>query len=164
MSMPRQYFWSRWPMVSQYRFFKIVLYGIVVATFAVSVGLKLFVGILEKRIGESRERYGQVLDIVEDIRALRAQQGDLVSLPVEDAAWAIIDNLVIEDQLTFIRSAKLDDGAMGIRVRFEGLSLAKLTDFMLAFRDRASLQTPDCSITRNPDDPRLADAEFVLAR
>lgn len=164
MSRPRTYFWSFWPMVSQLRFFKMVLIGTMLLTFSVSVGLKLFAGSMEQRIAESKDRYARVVPIVEDIKSLRAQMGDLAHLPVEEAVWSIIDDLLIEDNLVSIRSTSLKGDIRAIQVTFDRLSLSKLTNFMLALRDRASLQTPNCSISRNPDDPRLADVHFVLAR
>lgn len=164
MSKIRTYFWSKWPMASQYRFFKLILIGTMIATFSVSIGLKLFAGSLEQRIIEAKEQYGRVVPIVEDVLSLRAQQGNLAHLPVEEAVWSIIDDLLIEKNLISIRSTTIDEDTKGIQVTFERLSLSKLTNFMHSLRDRASLQTPNCSITRNPDDPRLADAHFVLAR
>jgi len=164
MSKMRTYFWSAWPMASQYRFFKMMLVGTIIVTFSLSIGLKLFASSLEQRIIESKEQYGRVIPIVEDLLSLRAQQGNLAHLPVEEAVWSVIDDLLIEKNLLSIRSTQVDEDTMGIQVTFERLSLSKLTDFMHALRERASLQTPDCSITRNPDDPRLADAHFVLAR
>ncbi|CCH49409.1 hypothetical protein [Pseudodesulfovibrio piezophilus] len=161
---PPVYFWSFWPRESQKRFFRMILLGTIVSVLSISIGLKLFSGSLEQRIAESKEQYGRVVPIVQDIKALRAQQGALTHLSVEDATWAIIDDLVIEKNLTSIRSTVVDDDIKGIQVTFSGLSLNKLTSFMVALRDRASLQTPSCILTRNPDDPRLADAHFVLAR
>lgn len=164
MGKMHTYFWSQWPMASQYRFFKMMLLGTILVTFSLSVGLKLFSSSLEQRITEAKEQYGRVVPIVEDVQSLRAQQGNLAHLPVEEAVWSVIDDLLIEKNLKSIRSTQIDEDTPGIQVTFEGLSLSKLTGFMHALRDRASLQTPDCSITRNPDDPRLADAHFVLAR
>ncbi|QJB55966.1 hypothetical protein [Pseudodesulfovibrio sp. zrk46] len=160
----RTYFWSSWPMASQHRFFKMMLMGTIIGTLSLSVGLKLFSGSLEQRISEAKEQYGRVAPMVEETLALRAHQGNLAHLPVEEAAWSIIDDLLIEGNLVSIRSTQLDEDTEGIQVTFERLSLSKLINFMEALRNRASLQTPDCSITRNPDDPRLADAHFVLAR
>lgn len=164
MSRNRTYFWSSWPIVSQQRFFKLILVGTMVATFSVSVGLKLFSGSMEQRIAEAKDRYARVVPIVEDVKSLRAQMGDLAHLPVEEAVWSLIDDLLIEDNLVSIRSTVLEGDIRAIQVTFDRLSLTKLTSFMISLRDRASLQTPNCSITRNPDDPRLADAHFVLAR
>lgn len=159
----RTYFWSHWPMTSQHRFFKIVLVGIMLGTASMVVGLKLFTGAVDQRIEESKEQYGRVVPIVEDIKTLRAQMGNLAHLSVEEAVWSIIDDLRMEEDLTSIRSSAVDD-LDGIQVTFEGLSLSKLTSFMHALREKAALQTPKCTLTRNPDDPRLADAHFVLAR
>ncbi|QGY39306.1 hypothetical protein GM415_03950 [Pseudodesulfovibrio cashew] len=159
-----KYFWLSWPAASQERLFRLALVGTVVATFAVSVGLKLFSGSLEQRIVEAREQYGRVVPIVEEVRALRAKQGDLVDKPVSEAVWAIIDGLGIEEQLTSFRATQLDEGLDAAQVTFKGLPLNRLMDFLRDLRDRASLQTPGCTLTRNPDDPRLADAHFVLAR
>jgi len=119
---------------------------------------------MAQQIAESKEQYASVLPIVQDIKALRAQQGDLAHLSVEDAVWRIIDDLLLEDNLTSIHTTRLNEDEVGIQVTFSSLSLTKLTNFLQALRDRASLQTPDCTLTRNPDDPRLADAHFVFAR
>lgn len=151
-------------MASQYRFFKIVLVGLMIVTASTVVGLKLFTAAVDQRIEESKEQYGRVVPIVEDIKTLRAQMGNLAHLPVEEAVWNIIDDLLIEKNLTSFRSTSMDDEEEGIQVTFDGLSLSKLTDFMQALRERAALQTPKCTLTRNPDDPRLADVHFVLAR
>lgn len=151
-------------MASQHRFFKVIIVGALLATFAILVGFKLFASSMEQRIKESKEQYVRVVPIVDDIKSLRARQGNLTHLSVEDAVWAIIDDLLLEKNLTSLRSTVIDDDIEGIQVTFTGLSLTKLTGFMQALHARASLQTPNCSLTRNPDDPRLADAHFVLAR
>jgi len=164
MAQARLYFWSTWPLASQHRFFKLLLLGALIGTFSVLVGLRLFSGSVEQRIAESKEQYGRVVPIVADIIALRAQQGSLAHLPVDEAVWYIIDDLLIEENLTSLRTTHIDEDTDGIQVTFTGLSLSKLINFMDAMREQASLQTPDCSITRNPDDPRLADVHFVLAR
>lgn len=159
-----RYFWGTWPYDSQKRFFKVILVGSMLAALAIVIGLTLFSSSLDQQIEDSKEQYGRVVPLVGEINALRAQMGVLAHLSVEDAIWELIDDLVIEDKLTSIRSTKLEDGTMGIQVTFTGLSLPKLAKFMRDMRDKAALQTPDCAITRNPDDPRLADAHFVLAR
>lgn len=128
------------------------------------VGASIYVSSMAQQIAESKEQYASVLPIVQDIKALRAQQGDLAHLSVEDAVWRIIDDLLLEDNLTSIHTTRLNEDEVGIQVTFSSLSLTKLTNFLQALRDRASLQTPDCTLTRNPDDPRLADAHFVFAR
>lgn len=151
-------------MASQQRFFKLVLLGTMALTFSVFVGIKLFGSSLEQRIADSKAQYASVVPIVQDIKALKAQQGNLAHLPVEEAIWSIIDDLLMEKNLVSIRSTHINEDQEGIQVTFTGLSLTTLTNFLHAMRERASLQTPDCAITRNPDDPRLADAHFVLAR
>jgi len=132
--------------------------------FSVLVGLNLFTNALNKQIEESKEQYVRIVPIVKDIKAIRAQQGDLVHLPVEETVWRIIDDLLMEENLISIRTTRLNEDETGIQVTFSRLSLTKLTGFLNALRERGSLQTPDCTLTRNPDDPRLADAHFVLAR
>lgn len=158
------YFWSSWPPASQQRFFKVVLVGLSVTIVSVIIGMNLFGGTLGQQIAEAKEQYGRVVPIVQDVKALRAQQGDLAHMPVKEAAWRIIDDLAIEENLVSIRETKWRDDEPGIQVTLEGLSLTKLSDLLRDLRDRASLQTPECALTRNPDDPRLADAHFVLAR
>lgn len=158
------YFWSAWPPASQQRFFKLMLYGVGMLCFMVFVGLYMVTGTLDQQIGEAKEQYGQVLPLVQDVKSLRAQQGDLAHLPVEKAAWRIIEDLLIEENLVSFHRTSLNEDDIGVQATFEGLSLTKLTDFLRDLRDRASLQTPDCTVTRNPDDPRLADVHLVLAR
>lgn len=164
MQRTSKHFWSNWPIESQKRFFKLVLLGSLIASLSIIIGLNLFASSLAQQITESKEQYGRVLPMVEEVRALRAQQGILAHLPVDEAIWTIIDDNLMEENLTSIRSTKVDEDTPAIQVTFTGLSLTKLTTFMHDMRDKASLQTPDCAITRNPDDPRLADAHFVLAR
>lgn len=158
------YFWEKWPIASQQRFHKMVLFGALVVTFSSLIGFKLFAGTVEQQITEAKEQYGRVVPIVQEVLSLQAQQGDLAHLAEEKAVWNIIDDLQIEEQLISIRPTKVDQLTEGVQVTFEGLSLTKLTEFLRVIRDRASLQTPDCTITRNSNDPRLADAHFVLAR
>jgi len=164
MAKTIRYFWSSWPAASQQRFFKFVLSGLSLLFFSVCIGTYLFTGPLTQQIAQSKERYGYVVPIVQDIKALRAQQGDLAHLPVKEAVWRLIDDLQIEENLASIRTTRLNEDENGIQVTFDGLSLTELTNFLDALRGRASLQTPDCALTRNPDDPRLVDAHFVLAR
>lgn len=164
MARSTKYFWSAWPAASQQRFFKFVLLGLSVGVFSVFVGMSLFGGSLNQQIAESKEQYGRVVPLVQDILALRAQRGELAHLPVEEAIWLILDDLVIEKKLTSIRSTRLNEDEIGIQITLIGLSQTKLTDFLRDLRVRASLQTPDFTLTRNPDDPRLADVHLVLAR
>ncbi|WP_319469410.1 hypothetical protein [uncultured Pseudodesulfovibrio sp.] len=164
MATARHHFWSDWPAASQQRFFKLVLRGIVLVTVGLIVGLKLYTGSVDLAITQAKEQYGRVVPLVEDVKSLRAQMGVFAHLPVKDAIWHIIDDLNIEKHLTSIRPTQLSEHEEGLQVTFTGLSLTKLTDFLHALRDKASLQTPDCTISRNPDDPRLADVHLVLAR
>ena len=164
MAKKIQYFWSTWPAASQQRLFKLVLVGLSVLFFFVFVGTYLFTGTLKQQIGASKEQYVRVIPIVQDIKALRAQQSDLANLPVDEAIWIIIDDLLIEENLVSIRTTRFNEDETGIQVTLNKLSLTKLTGLLHDLRDRASLQTPDCALTRNPDDPRLADVHLVLAR
>lgn len=164
MQRTSQYFWGTWPLESQKRFFKFMQVGALILSLSIIIGLNLFAGSLDQQIEASKEQYGRVLPLVEEIQAFRAQQGVLAHLPVEEAIWALIDDHLMEENLTSIRSTRIDTETPGIQVTFTGLSLTKLTGFLRSMRDKASLQTPDCVITRNPDDPRLADAHIVLAR
>lgn len=164
MARRMQYFWNTWPAASQQRFFKLILVGLSGLFFSVFVGVYLFTGTLKQQIVASKEQYVRVIPIVQDIKALRAQQGDLAHLPVDEAIWRIIDDLLIEENLASLRTTLLNEDETGIQVTLNGLSLTKLTDLLHDLRDRASLQTPDCTLTRNPDDPRLADVHLVLAR
>jgi type II secretory pathway component PulM len=165
MSRPsRNHFWSGWPEASQKRFFKLALMGTLVLAACVFVGLKLVGNSLELEIGQAKEQYGRVLPLVREVVALRAQMGNLAHLPVEEAVWVIIDDLSIEPNLTSFRPAVLTGDVKAVQATFTGLPLAKLTSFLEALPERASLQTPECVLTRNPDDPRLADLHLVLAR
>jgi hypothetical protein len=164
MAKSIQYFWSSWPPASQQQFFKYTLSGLSLLIFFVCIGIFLFIGPLTQQIAQSKERYAQVVPIVQDIKTLRAQQGDLAHLPVDKAVWRLVDDLQIEKNLASLRASRLNEDEPGIQATFSGLSLTELTNFLDALRVRASLQTPECVLTRNPDDPRLADAHFVLAR
>jgi type II secretory pathway component PulM len=159
-----KYFWSDWPEPSRQRLFRLAPMGTVVLALSVFIGMRLFAGTVTQQIEESKAQYGRVLPLVEDIRSLRAQQGDLAHLPVEKAVWAIIDDLLMEQQLTSIRDTRLNEDETALQATFTGISLNSLAKFLLALRDRASLQTRDFTLTRNNDDPRLCDAHFVLAR
>lgn len=158
------YFWEKWPETSQQRFQKVVLFGAMLLTLALLVGFKLFAGTVEQQIAEAKEQYGRVVPIVEEVRALRAKRGDLAHLSVEEAVWTIIDDLLMEEQLYSLRATEVDKLTTGVQVTFHGLSLTRLTDFLGDIRDRASLQTPNFTLSRNPDDPRLADVHLILAR
>ena len=160
----RTYFWSNWPPASQQQFFKYVLVGLSVGFFAVFVGAYLFTNTLIQQISQEKEQYGQVVPIVHDINALRASRGDLAHEPVKDAVWRIIEDRVLEDRLTSIRDTRISENVEGIQVTFTGLTLIMLTDFLQDLRDRASLQTPEFTLTRNNEDPRMADVHLVLAR
>lgn len=158
------YFWSDWPEDSQRRFFKLLVVGSLVLSLCVFVGFKLVGGSVEQEIAQAKEQYGRVFPLVQDVIALRAQMGNLSHLPVEEALWFIVDDLAIESQLTSIRSTQLEENVTGIQATFTGLPQSKMSAFLFALRERASLQTPECVLSRNPDDPRLADLHLVLAR
>lgn len=164
--MPKKptYFWSAWPDASQQRFFKVIIRGTILVSLGMVIGLRLYTGALDEAITQSKEQYARVVPLVEDVRALRAQQGNLAHLDVKDALWTIIEDLEIEQELTSIRPTQTNEEEAGMQVTFTGLSLTELTDFLHSVRERASLQTPECAITRNPSDPRLADLHCVLAR
>jgi type II secretory pathway component PulM len=159
-----RYFWSDWPETSRRQLFRLAPMGTALLCLSVFVGLRLFAGTMVQQIEESKAQYARVLPLVEDIRSLRAQQGSLAHLDPDKAVWNIIDDLVIEQNLTSIHPVDLAEGGTGVQVTFTGLPLNQLAKFLLALRDQASLQTRDCALTRNPDDPRLCDAHFVLAR
>ncbi|NDV19966.1 hypothetical protein GO013_11090 [Pseudodesulfovibrio sp. JC047] len=160
----RTYPWSNWPPASQQRLFKMVLLGLAGAFFSVFVGVYLFTSTLEQQIVAEKEQYARVMPIVQGIHALRAKQGDLARLTVKDATWRIIDERMLESRLTSIRSTGLNDSNDAVQVTFTGVTLIMLTDFLQDLRDRASLQTPEFTLTRNNDDPRLADVHLVLSR
>jgi len=159
-----RHFWSAWPPSSQQRFFKLVLTGGMLLTFSVVVGIRLLTGAVELEITQAKAQYGRVLPLVQEVTALRAQMGNLAHLGAEDALWAIIDDLGIEPNLSSLHTTRLDENTPGIEATFTGLSLTKLADFLNALRERASLQTPQFVLTRNPGDQRLADLHLVLAR
>ncbi|MEF2229923.1 MAG: hypothetical protein V3571_03260 [Pseudodesulfovibrio sp.] len=159
-----RYFWSSWPPSSQQRFFRLVLVGGLLLTLSVVIGIRLLAGAVDTEIAQAKAQYGRVLPLVQEVTALQAQKGNLAHLGVEDALWAIVDDLGIEPQLTSLHSTQVDENTPGIQATFTGLSLAKMADFLNALRARASLQTPQCVLTRNPGDPRLADLHLVLAR
>lgn len=160
----KRYFWSSWPLISQEKFFRMVLVGTIIVTLAVTIGMRLFAASIAEEITDKRQLYGDVAVIVEDIHSLRAEQGNLAHLSVSEAVWSIIDDLRIEEKLVSLRSTSVDRFTDGLQVTFEGLSLSELMGFLMALRDDASLQTPSCMLTRNSDDPRLADAHLILAR
>jgi len=164
MSHPaRKHFWSAWPEAAQRRFFKLTLVGIAALSLTLFIGLKLLSGVVDQDIAQAKTQYARVLPLVQEVTALRAQKGNLAHLGVEDAVWTIIDDLGIEPKLASLRSTRVDE-TPAIEAAFTGLSLAKLADFLNALRERASLQTPELDLTRNPDDPRLGDLRLVVAR
>lgn len=159
-----RYPWSHWPLTAQERLFKYILRGLLYGTLALVVGLALFGGSVDKQIEEAKEQYARVTPIVEDVRSLRARQGDLSHLDAEKAAWALVDDLALEPNLLSMHATRTEDGLDGVQATFDRLSLVQLTEFLRGLRDRASLQTLTCVITRNKNDQRLADAHFVLVR
>jgi len=160
----RVYPWSDWPPASQQRFFSIALIGLSGAFFAVLVGVHLFTGALDLKIEEAKERYGKVVPLVHDITALRASRGDLAHLSPFEAVERIIDDRNLTDYVNSMRTTRLDEDMEGVQLTISGLTLIMLTDFLEDMRDRASLQTPDFTLVRNVEDPRLADVHLVLAR
>lgn len=161
---PRRRFWSGWPAATQQRFFRLVLVGLPVLTLSVFLGLKLLGSVQDQDIAEAKTQYGRVLPLVQEIVALRARQGNLAHRKLDDAIWSLVDDLGLESRLTALHSTRVDKNIPAIEATFSGLSLAKLADLLNALRTRASLQTPELTLTRNPDDPRLADLHVVLAR
>lgn len=160
----RTYPWSGWPPASQQRFFKMALFGLAGAFFAVFIGLNLFTGAQDLAIEEAKEQYGRVVPLVHDINALRASRGDLAHLPPIEAVERIVDDRNLDDYVDSMRTTRLDEDTEGVQLTISGLTLIMLTDFLEDMRDRASLQTPDFTLTRNAEDPRLADVHLVLAR
>lgn len=159
----RTYFWSAWTIERQRQFFKRVLIAVTVVMAFAFVGLFLITGTMVKQIEEAKEQYGDVVPIVQDVHMLRAQQGDLAHLGGEESVTRILDDLQLQQRVMSMRVMP-DDALDRVQVTLAGLSLPELTDFLRALRDRASLQTPDFTLTRNDDDPRLADVHLLLAR
>lgn len=164
----KRHFWSGWPEASQQRLFRLAPKGVALVCLSVFIGLRLLVGSVTTRIEESKAQYARVLPLVEEILTLRAQRGDLAHLPPDKAVWRIIDDLSIEQNLTSMRQIGRETGSgeddVALQTTLNGLPLNTLARFLSDLRDRASLQTRDCALTRNPDDPRLGDAHLVLAR
>ena len=164
MAETKRYFWSHWPTHSQQRFFKLMLMGTVLLTLSITIGFRILGGTMAERINDARDLYGQVVIIVEDIRSLRAEKGEFAHLPVEQATQALINDLGIGEKILSMRTSPLENNTDGVQVTFQGLSMNQLTAFMKGLRDQASLQTPKYVLTRNEDEPRLADLHVVLAR
>ena len=164
MSGSRRYPWSGWPPAAQQRLFKFLLLGTAGFSFSVFMGLFFFTGALDQEIAAEKTQYGLVVPIVQDINRLRASQGDLVGLAPEEAVSRILDDRLLGDYLLTLRPTRLRERQEGVEVALSGLTLIMLTDFLQDVRDRASLQAPDFTLTRNQDDPRLADVHMVLAR
>jgi type II secretory pathway component PulM len=160
----RRYFWSDWREASRRRFFRLVPRAVVLASLAVFIGLRLLTGTVTVQIEESKAQYARVLPLVQEIHTLRARQGDLAHLPLRDAVWHIVDDLVAEQNLTSLRETTMDGDDPAIQATLTGLPLNTLARLLRDLRDRAGLQTRDCALTRNPDDPRLGDAHLVLVR
>ncbi|MCJ2165111.1 MULTISPECIES: hypothetical protein [unclassified Pseudodesulfovibrio] len=158
------YPWSGWPPDAQQRLFRFVLTGLGGLFFAVFVGVFLFTSTLTQEIEAEKAQYGLVVPIVQNITRLRANQGDLVHLAPGEAVQRIIEDRKLEDYVASMRTTRLREEADSVQVTLNGLTLIMLTDFLQDVRERASLQTPDFTLTRNPDDPRLADMHLVLAR
>lgn len=158
------YPWSGWPPASQQRFFKLMLIGLSAVCFSIVVGGFLFTGKLVQQIEVEKEQYGRVAPLVKDIRTLRARQGDLAHLSPVEAVQRIVDDLTMGDYLTSLRITRINEETEGAQVTCSGLTLIMLTDFLEDLRDRANLQSPDFTLTRNTEDPRLADVHLVLAR
>lgn len=160
----RKYPWSGWPPASQQRLFKYVLLGAAGLMFAVFVGAYLFTATLVQQIQAEKEQYGLVVPLVRDITTLRAGQGDLVRLPPEEAVRRILDDRALNDYVRSMRATQVAGDQEGVQVTLGGLTLIMVTDFLQDVRDRASLQAPEFVLTRNPEEPRLADVHLVLAR
>ena len=164
MAGSRSYPWSNRPVAEQQRLFKYVLMGLSGLFFAVFVGLALFTGTLVQQIREEKQRYSLVVPIVQDITALRAHLGDLVRVPPDEAVQRILEDRMLNDYVVSMHPTRPREREDGVQLTLRGLTLIMLTDFLQDVRDRASLQTPDFSLTRNTEDPRLADVHLVLAR
>ncbi|MCG2731581.1 hypothetical protein [Pseudodesulfovibrio aespoeensis] len=160
----KRHFWSGWPEGSRQRLFRLAPRGTALVCLSVFIGLRLLVGSVTTQIEESKAQYARVLPLVEEIPTLRAQRGDLAHLPPDKAVWRIIDDLSIEQNLISMRETGLGEDDVALQTTLTGLPLNTLARFLNDLRDRASLQTRDCALTRNPDDPRLSDAHLVLAR
>jgi type II secretory pathway component PulM len=158
------YPWSGWPPASQQRLFKYVLLGAAGMFFAFFVGAYLFTGALIQEIDGQKEQYGMVVPLVREINTLRAARGDLVRLSPEEAVRRVLDGLSLDDYVRSMRTTRLAEDQDGVQVTMSGLTLIMLTDFLQQVRDRASLQAPEFVLTRNPEEPRLADVHLVLAR
>jgi hypothetical protein len=158
------YPWTCWPPASQQRLFKFLLLGTAGLCFAVFVGATLFTGALGQEIEAQKEQYGLVVPLVREITTIRAAQGDLVRLTPEEAVRRILDDRSLNDYVASLRPTRIAEDQEGAEVTLNGLTLIMLTDFLQDVRDRASLQAPEFVLTRNPEEPRLADVHLVLAR
>jgi len=158
------YPWTCWPPASQQRLFKFLLLGTAGLCFAVFVGVTLFTGTLGQEIAAEKEQYGLVVPLVREITTLRAAQGDLVQLTPEEAVGRILDDRSLNDYVVSMRPSRTAENQEGVQVTMSGLTLIMLTDFLQDVRDRAGLQAPEFVLTRNLEEPRLADMHLVLAR
>ncbi|MEZ7198860.1 hypothetical protein [Pseudodesulfovibrio karagichevae] len=158
------YPWTCWPPASQQRLFKFLLLGTAGLIFAVFVGVTLFTGALGQEIAAGKAQYGLVVPLVREIATLRAAQSDLVQLTPEEAVRRILDDRSLNDYAVSLRPTRIAGDQDAVEVTLEGLTLIMLTDFLQDVRDRASLQAPEFVLTRNPEEPRLADVHLVLAR
>ena len=160
----RRHFWSHWPHASQQRFFRLAQLGTITCSLAVLVGLRLFTAAAEETVAQAMEQHARVVPIVTEIRTLRAQKGELVDLSPKDAARTLVDELGLDERLDSLRLTELAQDDIGASIEMSGLTLTQITDLLSALRDRANLQTPEFAVSRNPDDPRLADLRMVVAR
>lgn len=137
--------------------------GTALAFFSVFVGAVLFTGTLKQQIVDEKEQYARVVPLVQEVQTLRANIGDLAHLAPVEAVQRILDDRHLNDYVDSLRVA--DAGKTdGAQATLSGLTLIMVTDFLEDLRNRANLQTPDFTLTRNTEDPRLADIHLVLAR
>lgn len=157
--MPRrEYFWETRDPASQKRFFRMTLCGLAVLFVMLWAGLNYMARAEGKTIEKRRAEYERVVDIVREVRVLRASMGELARTEPAQAVRAILSGYG-----EFAPSMLLQR-ENGVEVFFPGIPVSDLATFLSDIRSRANLQTRFFEVEASSSGRGLARARMILAR
>ncbi|WP_018124414.1 type II secretion system protein GspM [Desulfovibrio oxyclinae] len=154
----REYFWESRDLASQKRFFRMTLGGLIVLFVMLWAGLNYMARAERKTIEKRRAEYERVVDIVREVRVLRASMGELSQT---DAMSAVRTILAGYDEFPPSMLLRRENG---VEVSFPGIPVSDLATFLSDIRSRANLQARFFEVEPSSSGRGLARARMILAR
>jgi type II secretory pathway component PulM len=128
------------------------------------LGLHLSAQSAQEQAQRLKQRYAEVLPMVEQALNLQSSKGDLAGMAPMPAAQQVIRELGLEDRLASIRPTQLGGGGEGVQLVMEAMNLPELIKLMKNLRSRGGLSVLTFNLGRRLDNTELADLKLVLGR